>query len=190
MKRSLQSAWLLCTSINCNIPRANYIILTLCVGSVQVCNQFNCHKLTYYFCSNETQAPPAKNTSAVLMQSQREWRLPAKVKGDKLRGDQRMFNDVVELVWSSSNQFVHTVVDQRRHLWKMNWSVLWRKENKLFDQYASYVDQRAKSRIQGELPQTKREGKPEMLLHYIASCIAFTSLHCHCYCTCDFMYPL
>lgn len=32
------------------------------------------------------------------MQSQRERRLPAKVKGDKLRGDQRMFNDVVDLL--------------------------------------------------------------------------------------------
>lgn len=44
------------------------------------------------------QAPPAKNAFAVLMQSQRERRLPAKVKGDKLRGDQRMFNDVVDLL--------------------------------------------------------------------------------------------
>ena len=32
------------------------------------------------------------------MQSRREQRLPAKVKGDKARGDQRMFNDVVDLL--------------------------------------------------------------------------------------------
>ena len=32
------------------------------------------------------------------MQSQRERRLPAKVKGDKLRGDQRLFNDVIDML--------------------------------------------------------------------------------------------
>ena len=46
------------------------------------------------------QAPPANNAFAVLMQSQREQSLPAKVKGDKLRADQRVFNDVIDLLWA------------------------------------------------------------------------------------------
>ena len=66
--------------------------------SVQVCKQFSCPKVTYYFCSKEVQVAPAKNAFAVLMQSQRERRLPAKVSSDKLRGDQRMFNDVVDML--------------------------------------------------------------------------------------------
>ena len=60
-----------------------------------MCNQFNCPKVTYNFFSNET---PAKNAFAVLMQSQSERKLPAKIKGDKLRGDKRMLNDVFDLL--------------------------------------------------------------------------------------------
>ena len=75
----------------------------ICVG---VYNQFNFHKLTYYFCGKEIMAPPAKNGFAVLMQSQHEGRLPAKVKGDKLHGDQRMFIDVVNMLGAMFSEAV------------------------------------------------------------------------------------
>ena len=60
----------------------------------QVCNQFNCPKLTYYL-KPEMQERTARNAFDVLMQSRNERRLPAKVDGDKLRGDQRMCNDLL-----------------------------------------------------------------------------------------------
>ena len=85
IQRSLQSAWFLHTSINCNIHEP-ITYIELCVVSVLVCNQFNCYKLNYYFCSKKIQAPPAKNAFAVLMQSRHEQNLPTKVKGDKHRG--------------------------------------------------------------------------------------------------------
>ena len=63
----------------------------------QVCNQFNCPKLTYYL-KPEMQEQTARNAFNVLMQSRNERRLPAKVDGDKLRGDQRMCNNVIDLL--------------------------------------------------------------------------------------------
>ena len=52
--------------------------------------------MTYYLANKETVAEPSKNAFAVLMQSQRERKLPRKAEGEKLRANQRLFNDVID----------------------------------------------------------------------------------------------
>ena len=64
---------------------------------MQVCKQFNCSKLTYCL-KTVTQEQSAPNAFTLLMQARNEKRLPAKVHGDKLRGDQKMFNDLSDLL--------------------------------------------------------------------------------------------
>ena len=64
---------------------------------MQVCKQFNCPKLTYCL-KTVTQEQSAPNAFTLLMQARNEKRLPAKVHGDKLRGDQKMFNDFIDLL--------------------------------------------------------------------------------------------
>ena len=62
-----------------------------------ICKQFNCPKLTYYL-STKTQELIARNAFTVLMESRNERRLPSKYDSDKLQGDQRMFNDFIDLL--------------------------------------------------------------------------------------------
>ena len=64
---------------------------------MQICKQFNCPKLTYHL-NSKMQEQPARNAFEVLMQSRNERRLPGKINGDKLRGDQRMYNDFIDLL--------------------------------------------------------------------------------------------
>ncbi len=48
----------------------------------------------YYF----QDKPQPRNALAVLMVSQREMKLPAKIEGERLRGDQRLRNSLIEVL--------------------------------------------------------------------------------------------
>ena len=72
-------------------------VLCGCLVCIQICKQFNCPKLTYNL-NSKMQEQPARNAFEVLMQSRNERRLPGKINGDKLQGDQRMYNDFIDLL--------------------------------------------------------------------------------------------
>ena len=54
-------------------------------------------QLTYYL-KPKMQEQAARNAFTVLMESRNERRLPAKCNSDKLQGDQKMFNDFIDLL--------------------------------------------------------------------------------------------
>ena len=58
----------------------------------------------------ETQEESAPNALTLLMQARNEKRLAAKVHGDKLRGDQKMFNDFIDLLGAMNISWTPDVV--------------------------------------------------------------------------------
>ena len=71
---------------------------------LKLCTQehFNCNAVVFYLVEQENPGPSSSRPNAydILMNSQKRILLPQKHMGEKLRGDQRMRNDIIDLLSS------------------------------------------------------------------------------------------
>ena len=68
---------------------------------LQVCVQFSCSTILYYLAAQqEVTSLPARNTFKVLMASQLEKHLPCQITGEKHHGNQRLYNDILDILAS------------------------------------------------------------------------------------------
>ena len=70
---------------------------------LRLCSNFNCKAVEYHLAvENPARPGPGRNAVEILMSSQKRIVLPGKVSGDKLRADQQLYNDLIDLLASWS----------------------------------------------------------------------------------------
>ena len=122
-------------------------------------------KLTYYL-KPKMQEQAAHNAFTVLMESRNERRLPAKCNSDKLQGDQKMFNDFIDLLGAMNIGWTPDIVSSvGEKCVKVIVSALWyidpcRKQfiergihlPVVLDQFQGYTDWKDKEQKKSQLP--------------------------------------